>query len=90
MLHFSLIQAKYVTMSECVAQLLWMICILEDYGFITKIDNVSTINLTKNPMHHSRIKRINMMLMKCKSNPYHMIFSEVMFLFNVFCPRIMH
>lgn len=60
---FSLTEAEYITTRECVAQLLWITHILEDYTFSYKnvqvlFDNLSTINLTKNPVHNSRIKYI--------------------------------
>ena len=56
-------EAEYVAMGGCVAQLLWMMHTLEDYELhYSKVkvlcDNVSTINLTKNPVHHSRTKHI--------------------------------
>ena len=56
-------EAEYIAMGESVSQLLWMIHTLEDYGFSYKklqvlCDNISTINLTKNPVHHSRTKHI--------------------------------
>ena len=56
-------EAEYIAMGESVSQLLWMIHTLEDYGLSYKgvqvlCDNISTINLTKNPVHHSRTKHI--------------------------------
>ena len=56
-------EAEYIAMGECVSQLLWMTHTLEDYKLTYNnvqvlCDNVSTINLTKNPVHHSRTKHI--------------------------------
>lgn len=52
-------------MGESVSQLLWMTHTLEDYGLSYRnvqmlCDNMSTINLAKNPVHHSRTKHIEM------------------------------
>jgi hypothetical protein len=57
-------EAEYVTAIACCAQLLWMRQTLRDFGYrITKIplfcDNESAINLTNNPVSHSRIKHID-------------------------------
>ncbi|KAI4385690.1 hypothetical protein MLD38_003685 [Melastoma candidum] len=58
-------EAEYVAAASCCAQLLWMRQQLEDYGF--KFDNIpircnntSAINLTKNPVQHSRSKHIEL------------------------------
>ncbi|XP_074574593.1 secreted RxLR effector protein 161-like [Curcuma longa] len=56
-------EAEYVALGGCVAQLLWMMHTLKDYELnYTNVkvlcDNMSTINLTKNPVHHSRTKHI--------------------------------
>lgn len=50
-------------MCECVVQLLWMMHTLKDYRLNHKnvkvlCDNVNTINLIKNLVHHSGIKYI--------------------------------
>ena len=56
-------EAEYVAAGSCCAQVLWMKQQLEDYGLIVckipiKCDNTSAINLSKNPVHHSRTKHI--------------------------------
>ncbi|KAI4365602.1 hypothetical protein MLD38_021570 [Melastoma candidum] len=56
-------EAEYVAAASCCAQLLWMRQQLEDYGFKfdnipIRCDNTSAINLTKNPVQHSRSKHI--------------------------------
>lgn len=48
-------------MGECVTQLLGMTHTSKDYGFLYKnvqmlCNNVSTINLIKNTVHHSKTK----------------------------------
>lgn len=50
-------------MGGCVTQLLWMMHALKDYGlnyrkFQVLIDNINSINLTKNLVYHSRTKYI--------------------------------
>ena len=57
-------EAEYVAVSSCVAQILWMKQHLEDYGLKfdhipIRCDNTSAINLTKNPIQHSRTKHID-------------------------------
>ena len=49
--------------SSCCAQVLWLSHQLKDYGYEIKetpifCDNTSAINLTKNPIQHSRTKHI--------------------------------
>src|SRR5262249_15825339 len=56
-------EAEYVSIGNCCAQLLWIKQQMHDYGLIYKnipinCDNTSAINLTKNPVHHSRSKHI--------------------------------
>ena len=56
-------KAEYVIVDSCCAQVLWMKYQLKDYGIsldhiLIKCDNTSAINLTKNPIQHSRIKHI--------------------------------
>ena len=56
-------RAEYVAADSCCAQVLWMKHQLEDYGIsldhiLIKCDNTSVINLTKNPIQHSRTKHI--------------------------------
>ena len=57
-------EAEYIAVASCCAQILWMKQTLCDFGL--KFDNVpifcdntSAINLTKNPIHHSRTKHID-------------------------------
>ena len=55
--------AEYIAVRSCCAQSLWMKQWLEDFGVILnhipmKCDNTSAINLTKNPVMHSRTKHI--------------------------------
>ena len=56
-------EAEYVAAGSCCAQLLWMKQQMEDYGLYfdhtpIKCDNTSAINLSKNPIQHSRTKHI--------------------------------
>ena len=56
-------EAEYVAAGSCCAQLLWMKQQMEDYGLHfdhipIKCDNTSAINLSKNPIQHSRTKHI--------------------------------
>ena len=56
-------EAKYVATGSCCAQVLWIKQQLEDYDVAqSKIpinyDNTSAINLSKNPIQHSRTKHI--------------------------------
>nr|KYP34079.1 Retrovirus-related Pol polyprotein from transposon TNT 1-94 [Cajanus cajan] len=56
-------EAEYIAAGSCCAQILWMKQQLRDYGVeLDKIplrcDNTSAINLTKNPILHSRTKHI--------------------------------
>jgi hypothetical protein len=57
-------KAEYIAAVSCCTQLLWMKMLLGDYGFsqdtmIINCDNTSAINISKNPVHHSRTKHIN-------------------------------
>ncbi|GJZ06453.1 retrovirus-related pol polyprotein from transposon TNT 1-94 [Tanacetum coccineum] len=57
-------EAKYIAMSGCCAQILWMRSQLSDYGFAYNriplyYDNKSTIALCCNNVHHSRSKHID-------------------------------
>ena len=57
-------QAKYVSATNCCAQILWIKYQLKDFNLMyTKIpilcDNTNAINLAKNPIQHSRSKHIN-------------------------------
>jgi hypothetical protein len=56
-------QAEYVAAGSCCTQLLWMKHMLADYGFKQGLlslfcDNTSAINISKNPVLHSRTKHI--------------------------------
>ncbi|GJZ97888.1 hypothetical protein Tco_0670341 [Tanacetum coccineum] len=57
-------KAKYIALSGCCAQILWMRSQLTDYGFtFNKIplycDNKSAIDLCRNNVQHSRAKHID-------------------------------
>jgi hypothetical protein len=57
-------EAKYIPAGSCCTQLLWMKKLLCDYGFtqdtmIINNDNTSAINISKNPVQHSRTKHID-------------------------------
>nr|GEX27470.1 copia protein [Tanacetum cinerariifolium] len=59
----STVEAEYVSLSACCAQVLWMRTQLTDYGFhFNKIliycDSKSTIAISFNPVQHSRTKHI--------------------------------
>ena len=56
-------RAEYIAAGNCCAQILWMKQQLEDSNiFLNRIplkcDNTSPMNLTKNPIMHSRTKHI--------------------------------
>ena len=62
-IELSTIEAEYVAVGSCCAQVLWIKQQLEDYGVSqTKIpikyNNTSAINLLKNLIQHSRAKHI--------------------------------
>ena len=57
-------EAKYIAASACCSHLLWIKQQVEDFGIKLptmeiKCDNTSTINVSKNPVHHSRKKHIH-------------------------------
>nr|CAD1834953.1 unnamed protein product [Ananas comosus var. bracteatus] len=57
------VEAEYITAGCCCAQVLWMKQTLEDFGVHLKqvpikCDNTSAINLSRNPIQHSRTKHI--------------------------------
>nr|GEV04809.1 retrovirus-related Pol polyprotein from transposon TNT 1-94 [Tanacetum cinerariifolium] len=59
----STVEAEYVSLSTCCAQVLWMRTQLTDYGFyVNKIpiycDSKTAIAISCNPVQHSRIKHI--------------------------------
>ena len=56
-------EAEYIAIASCCAQLLWMKKLLHDYGITQDTmcvfcDNMSAINLSKNPVQHSKSKHI--------------------------------
>ena len=56
-------EAEYISAGSCCAQILWMKQQLSDYGIVLdhipiKCDNTSAINISKNPVLHSRTKHI--------------------------------
>ena len=56
-------EAKYIAVGICYAQLLWMKKLLHDYGITQDTmcvfcDNTNAINLSKNPVQHSKLKHI--------------------------------
>jgi len=56
-------EAKFVSAACCYSQLLWVKYQLEDYSSIENniplyCDNTSAINLSKNPIQHSKAKHI--------------------------------
>jgi len=56
-------EAKYIAPVSCCAQTLWLRQQLNDFGILLNnipllCDNISAINLTKNPIMHSRTKHI--------------------------------
>ncbi|XP_065622786.1 secreted RxLR effector protein 161-like [Quercus suber] len=56
-------EAEYIAAASCCAQLLWMKKLLHDYGITQDTmcvycDNTSAINLSKNPVQHSKSKHI--------------------------------
>ncbi|KAG9442739.1 hypothetical protein H6P81_018593 [Aristolochia fimbriata] len=57
-------EAEYIAAGSCCAQLLWMKQMLADYGVPSGVltvycDNTSAINISKNPVQHSRMKHID-------------------------------
>jgi hypothetical protein len=57
-------EAEYIAEGSCCTQVLWMKTLLGDYEFsqdtmIINCDNTSAINISKNPVQHSRTKHIN-------------------------------
>ena len=56
-------EAEYMAASLCCAQILWIKQTLSDFDLssehvLIKYDNTSVINISKNPMQHSRTKHI--------------------------------
>ena len=64
----STIEAEYIVAVSSCSQLIWMKRMMQDYG-VTKdaatsimtlyYDNLNAINITKNPVQHSRTKHID-------------------------------
>ncbi|CAM8983988.1 unnamed protein product [Rhodiola kirilowii] len=57
-------EAEYIAMGSCCTQMLWMKQMLEEYGVKQDVmtlycDNMSAINISKNPVQHSRTKHID-------------------------------
>ncbi|XP_059635400.1 secreted RxLR effector protein 161-like [Cornus florida] len=57
-------EAEYIAAGNCCTQLLWMKQMLQDYGVDRSTisifcDNTSTINISKNPVLHYKIKHID-------------------------------
>lgn len=59
-------EAEYIAASLCACQAIWLINLIdemigEDHGAVTmRIDNMSAINLAKNPISHGKSKHIEM------------------------------
>lgn len=56
-------EAEYIALGSCCTQLLWMKHMLADYGMnssplMVNCDNQSAINISKNPVMHSKTKHI--------------------------------
>jgi hypothetical protein len=57
-------ESEYVAAGSCCSQLIWLKHMLDDYGLDSNIltmfcDNLSAINISKNPVQHSRTKHID-------------------------------
>ena len=57
-------EVEYIAAGSCCAQMIWMKQMLRDYGFedvtLTVLcDNKSAIDISKNPVQHSRTKHID-------------------------------
>ena len=60
---FSTAEAEYIATGSCCTQLLWMKKLLHDYEIpqdtmCVFCDNTSAINISKNPVQHSKSKHI--------------------------------
>ena len=56
-------KAEYITAGSCCSQLLWMKKVLTNYGIsqdtmVVYCDNSSAIDISKNPVQHSKTKHI--------------------------------
>lgn len=57
-------EAEYVSAAACASQLMWLKQMMNDYGIVTEkmkimCDNQSAIQISKNPVMHSRTKHID-------------------------------
>lgn len=57
-------EAEYIAMASCCSQLIWMKQMLSNYGMnsqtlLVYCENLSAINISKNPVQHSRTKHID-------------------------------
>ncbi|XP_073018180.1 uncharacterized protein [Primulina eburnea] len=57
-------ESEYVAAASCCSQLMWINQMINDYGFHSEImivycDNASAIDISKNPVQHSRTKHID-------------------------------
>ncbi|CAA7021628.1 unnamed protein product [Microthlaspi erraticum] len=57
-------EAEYIALGSCCTQLIWMRQMSADYGmesgpFLVYCDNKSAIDISKNPVQHSRTKHID-------------------------------
>lgn len=64
-------EAEYIAAASCCTQLLWMKQMLCDYGIdhgilLVYCDNMSAINISKNPIQHSRTKHITLRITSFK------------------------
>ncbi|CAA7060920.1 unnamed protein product [Microthlaspi erraticum] len=58
------VEAEYIALGSCCTQLIWMRQMSADYGmesgpFLVYCDNKSAIDISKNPVQHSRTKHID-------------------------------
>ena len=63
LISLSTVEAKYIAAGSCCSQLLWMKKLLTDYGIsqdtmVVYCDNSSVIDISKNPVQHSKTKHI--------------------------------
>ena len=59
-------EAEYIAVGSCCSQLLWMKKVFTDYGIsqdamVVYCDNSSVIDISKNPVQHSKTKHIEIM-----------------------------
>ena len=59
-------KVEYIAAESCCSQLLWMKNVLTDYGIfqdtlVVHCDNSSAIDISKNPVQHSKTKHIEIM-----------------------------